>query len=69
MVADAAGAHAGAANGWIFTYSLSSAAATGVQVFTVHPPPLLAVQRGHSTGEEEPETAARGGGRADAARQ
>ena len=38
VVADAVGRHAGAANGWTFTYSLSSRAAEGVQVFTVTPP-------------------------------
>ena len=40
VVADATGTrHAGAANGWTFTYSLSSTATDGkVAVFTVEPP-------------------------------
>lgn len=42
MVADAFGRHAGAANGWTFTYSFSSLAEVGVQVFTVTPPPTVA---------------------------
>lgn len=42
VVADASGRHAGAANGWTFTYSLSSHDTGGkVKVFTVQPPTLL----------------------------
>ena len=40
VVANVRGQHAGASNGWTFTYSLSSPETNGeVRVFTVEPPP------------------------------